>query len=434
MRGLSYLALCTTALAGLALQACSSETGSSVGPVSSLDAARQCQSDTHLAYLQPLAMQEGEDEAAYFARVQEAAGQYSENLGADFAASFDAPERTDGQSDADYNAALSEAFLAANAEADCIYTTPSGLQIRVDENGPEDAPSPNEDDLVTVYYQGVTLDGEIFDSAYLREATETFPSNRVIEGWVEALGDMRKGDKWTLYVPPHLAYGENGAGDVIAPNEALIFNVEMVDVAAPPPPPPPPAKIDLSPIVEEARTCGASEAETLEFTSIPREEGQTISDYNLANGEAYMAAVGSLACVFELPSGLRFRILNAVTEGDERPAVGEVIAAHYEGRLVDGTVFDSSYEAGQPIVYPSNGFIPGWNEALSHMRVGETWEIYVPTTLAYGNSQRGEFITPNSTLVFKMELVGLPRRQPVEEPQAEVETENLEEPAGEGEH
>jgi FKBP-type peptidyl-prolyl cis-trans isomerase FklB len=93
-----------------------------------------------------------------------------------------------------------------------------------------DGPSPDENDKVTVHYHGTLIDGSVFDSSIERGEPATFPVNRVIPGWTEALKMMEEGDKWKLFIPPQLAYGERGAGQSIGPNEALVFEVELIEV------------------------------------------------------------------------------------------------------------------------------------------------------------------------------------------------------------
>ena len=91
-------------------------------------------------------------------------------------------------------------------------------------------------------------------------------------------------------------------------------------------------------------------------------------------------------------------------EGD-KPAATDVVKVHYEGRLLDGTVFDSSYQRGAPAEFPLNGVISGWTEGLQLMTVGSQWELYIPPELAYGPQGAGGAIGPNSTLIFKVELL-----------------------------
>ncbi len=104
-----------------------------------------------------------------------------------------------------------------------------------------------------------------------------------------------------------------------------------------------------------------------------------------------------------LPSGLQFKVLTA-GEG-KKPAASDSVLVHYEGRLIDGTVFDSSYERGQPISFPLKGVIPGWTEGLQHMAEGGTHELYIPYNLAYGEAGIPGTIPGKATLVFKVELI-----------------------------
>ncbi|GAB4370726.1 MAG: macrophage infectivity potentiator Mip [Deltaproteobacteria bacterium] len=121
-----------------------------------------------------------------------------------------------------------EEFLAANAKKEGVITLPSGLQYKVLKSG--NGPSPTLNDTVETNYRGTLIDGTEFDSSYKRGQPATFPVNGVIEGWKEALQKMKVGDKWQLFVPANLAYGERGAGRDIGPNQALIFEVELLGI------------------------------------------------------------------------------------------------------------------------------------------------------------------------------------------------------------
>ena len=121
-----------------------------------------------------------------------------------------------------------EAFLAENAKQEGVVTLPSGLQYKVLVSG--NGASPKATDTVECHYEGRLINGAIFDSSYQRGETATFGVNQVIPGWVEALQLMKEGDKWQLYIPYNLAYGERGAGAQIPPYSTLIFDVELVKV------------------------------------------------------------------------------------------------------------------------------------------------------------------------------------------------------------
>ena len=121
-----------------------------------------------------------------------------------------------------------EAFLAENAKKEGVVTLPSGLQYKVLNAGT--GATPKASDSVECHSEGRLIDGSVFDSSYQRGETATFGVTQVIAGWVEALQLMKEGDKWQLYIPYNLAYGERGAGAQIPPYATLIFDVELVKV------------------------------------------------------------------------------------------------------------------------------------------------------------------------------------------------------------
>lgn len=135
------------------------------------------------------------------------------------------------------NAADGEKFLAENKKKEGVKTTASGLQYKVLKEGT--GASPKATDTVVTNYKGTLLDGTEFDSSYKRNEPATFPVNRVIPGWTEALQLMKPGSKYQLFIPSNLAYGERGAGRDIGPNSALIFDVELLSIKEPDPTPTP---------------------------------------------------------------------------------------------------------------------------------------------------------------------------------------------------
>lgn len=119
-------------------------------------------------------------------------------------------------------------FLQENADKDGVTVLASGMQYRVMESGEGRSPQPT--DQVTTHYHGKLINGKVFDSSVDRGTPATFPVNGVIQGWQEALPMMKEGDKWELFIPHDLAYGEQGAGSDIAPFSTLIFEVELISV------------------------------------------------------------------------------------------------------------------------------------------------------------------------------------------------------------
>ena len=123
---------------------------------------------------------------------------------------------------------------------------------------------------------------------------------------------------------------------------------------------------------------------------------------NKAAGEKWLAANKTKAGVKTLPSGVQYKVIK-VGNGP-LPKDTSTVKVNYEGRTIDGKVFDSSYKRGQPITLRANQVIKGWTEALVHMPAGSVWEVYIPQNLAYGDREQGQ-IKPFSTLIFKIELL-----------------------------
>lgn len=125
---------------------------------------------------------------------------------------------------------------------------------------------------------------------------------------------------------------------------------------------------------------------------------------NKAEGERFLAANKTKPGVVTLPSGLQYKILKK--GNGPRPKATDTVTVHYEGKLIDGTIFDSSLKRNEPASFPVNGVIAGWTEALQLMPVGSTWQLYIPSELAYGERPRpGGPIGPNAVLTFEVQLL-----------------------------
>lgn len=124
---------------------------------------------------------------------------------------------------------------------------------------------------------------------------------------------------------------------------------------------------------------------------------------NAQKGEAFLAENKNKPGVKITDSGLQYKVINK-GKGPS-PSENDMITAHYQGALIDGTVFDSSYERGTPLEFEMGNVIKGWQEALKMMKAGSKWELYIPAELAYGERGAGKRIPPNSTLVFTVELI-----------------------------
>lgn len=128
-----------------------------------------------------------------------------------------------------------------------------------------------------------------------------------------------------------------------------------------------------------------------------------VGEINQQEGEAFLAENKNREGVVALPSGLQYQILNQGT--GKSPSKTDSVTTHYHGTLIDGTVFDSSYERGEPATFPVNGVIAGWTEALQKMKEGDKWRLFIPSNLAYGTRGAGGDIGPNATLIFDVELL-----------------------------
>ena len=126
---------------------------------------------------------------------------------------------------------------------------------------------------------------------------------------------------------------------------------------------------------------------------------------NIAEGKAFLEANGKKEGVVTLASGLQYEVITVGSGA--RPKATDQVKCHYHGTLINGEVFDSSVLRNQPAVFPVNGVIAGWIEALQLMEVGSKWKLFIPSNLAYGERGAGDQIVPNTTLISEVELLGI---------------------------
>ncbi|EEK16892.1 peptidyl-prolyl cis-trans isomerase, FKBP-type [Porphyromonas uenonis 60-3] len=137
------------------------------------------------------------------------------------------------------------------------------------------------------------------------------------------------------------------------------------------------------------------------FTRLQQEE----AELNAAAGKEYQEIMRHKSGVVTLPSGLQYEIIK---EGKgAKPKATDKVRVHYHGTLINGVVFDSSVERGEPAEFPLNAVIPGWTEILQLMPVGSKWRVVIPSELAYGSRGAGDVIRPNMTLIFEIELLDI---------------------------
>ena len=158
--------------------------------------------------------------------------------------------------------------------------------------------------------------------------------------------------------------------------------------------------------VLEGNQTAISHQEAREIVNKYFEELETkMNAANIEQGKAFLEENKKRPNVVTLPSGLQYEV---ITEGTGKKAQAtDQVKCHYEGTLIDGTLFDSSIKRGQPAVFGVNQVIPGWVEALQLMPVGSKWRLFIPSNLAYGERGAGEAIEPNSTLIFDVELLDI---------------------------
>ena len=220
--------------------------------------------------------------------------------------------------------------------------TSSGLAYKVLEQG-SGKEHPAEQDLVTVNYTGwKAADGKMFDSSIARGKPATFPVNRVIPGFSEALRLMVPGEKLRVWIPEPLAY--QGQRE---PKGMLVFEIELVDMPSRAP---------------------------AEVKAPPADAKQTAS-------------------------GLAYKVLQEGT-GGRHPKSNSNVTVHYTGWTTDGKMFDSSVVRGEPATFPLDGVIPGWTEGLQLMYEGGKSRFWIPENLAYKHQQ-----PPYGMLVFDVELI-----------------------------
>ncbi|OYU94307.1 MAG: peptidylprolyl isomerase [Bacteroidetes bacterium B1(2017)] len=235
------------------------------------------------------------------------------------------------------------------------YTTASGLKYKVTELGK--GKKVEVGDKVTAHYTGRLTDGVKFDSSKDRNQPFSFKvgAGMVIKGWDEGFALLNVGDKAVFTIPPAIAYGERNMG-TIPPNSTLVFDVEVLDAVTP----------------------------------------VTAKPFDVKGKDTLTTA-----------SGLRYIMVNKGT--GVKAESGKTVDVHYTGYLMDGKVFDSSVERGEPISFPlgQNMVIRGWEEGIALMHVGDKMRLIIPSELGYGANGAGGVIPPNATLIFDVELVNV---------------------------
>lgn len=233
------------------------------------------------------------------------------------------------------------------------YTTASGLKYKITEAGT--GPQVKVGDKVNVHYTGTLPDGKKFDSSRDRNQPFSFKvgGGQVIKGWDEGLALLHVGDKAVFTIPPSIGYGERAMGPIPA-NATLIFDIEVLSIAEP------------------------------------------VKPYDVKGLDT-----------LKTESGLKY--IQVAKGTGEKAESGKTVDVHYTGYLMDGKIFDSSVDRGQPISFPlGKGYvIKGWDEGISLMHVGDKMRLIIPSELGYGENGAGGVIPKNATLIFDVELMGV---------------------------
>lgn len=252
-----------------------------------------------------------------------------------------------------------KAFLEKNGKRPGVVTLPNGMQYEIVKDA--QGPKPTLTDKVKTHYHGTLVDGSVFDSSVDRGEPATFGVNQVIQGWQIGIPLMSQGAKYRFFIPQELAYGLNSPSPKIPAGSTLIFDVELIEIN--------PGQKEANAIIEA--------------------------------GKKFLAENAKKPGVVTLPSGLQYLVL--VEGSGTKPTLTDRVKVHYHGTLIDGTVFDSSVDRGQPAVFGVNQVIQGWQEGIPLMAPGARYRLFIPQELAYGNRAMGK-IPAGSALIFDVEL------------------------------
>lgn len=278
-----------------------------------------------------------------------------------------ATQQTNQNPQQDMDEEIIKKYIADNglkAERD-----PSGVYYIIEEAGGDTKPT--ADDQITAHYHGTLLDGTVFDSSKERGEPIVFPLGGVIKGWQIGIPKFGKGGKGKLIIPSTLAYGPRAQGKIPG-NSCLIFDVEVVDFLS-----------------KEEQMKKNQEMQAVQI----QKDDEIIKKYLADNG---LKATKD-------ESGLYYIIENPGTE--PRPTGESTVTVHYHGMLLDGTVFDSSVDRGQPATFPLNRVVPGWQIGIPKFGKGGKGRIILPSGLAYGARGAGPKIGPNTCLIFDVEVL-----------------------------
>jgi peptidylprolyl isomerase/FKBP-type peptidyl-prolyl cis-trans isomerase FklB len=151
--------------------------------------------------------------------------------------------------------------------------------------------------------------------------------------------------------------------------------------------------------------CGQSADTTAQLEAM-QASADAAASQNLKDGEAYLADIAKQPGIIKLPSGVMYRIVSRAANPGAQPTINDTVKINYEGKLLNGHVFDSSYARNEPAEFPLGRLVPAWQEVIPLLHVGDEVTLYTPPSQGYGERDMGE-IPPNSTLIFRIQLLGV---------------------------
>ena len=265
------------------------------------------------------------------------------------------------------DAAAWSRYVPWNSAAKNVVKSGTGMEHIVLASGPADGPLPGPNARAVIHYEGHLnkAGAKPFDSSFERNETAEFPISVVIPGFAEALSQMRPGDSWLVFIPAKLGYGEEGAGPDIPPNSDLVFEIEMKKTMTPP-------------------------------------------SSNAAAWSKHAPWNSASADVKKTGSGVEYVVIAEGAAGGVAPTKDQDAEVFYEGRLASGgDAFDSAFERGDTETFPVAAVVPGFSEALTLMKPGDHWLVFIPSKLGYGARGAPGAIPPNADLIFEILMVGV---------------------------
>ena len=328
------------------------------------------------------------------------------------------------------------AFLAENAHKPGVVTLESGLQYLILEQG-NGTEHPTPHTPCSCHFNVSYINQTQFDSSLLYGELADVHPDHIITGWSEAIQQMVQGDKWILYIPSELAYGESGLPPRISPNIALIYYVHLVEIRGPTIP-----ALQCNVTTEyrcndkERAYIQTSKQKSIELLTKELQRASTMKQKKMKpellewlrrriailqqlapitghyyatpkeRGAAFLAQNAIQQDVITLQPGFQYKVLHQGT-GKLHPLPGTNCLCHLEGRLINGKPFDSTYDRGQPEVLYTDHIAKGLATALSKMVVGDKWELYLSWEWGHGDRGLFGFVPGGATVIYIIELMDI---------------------------